>query len=88
MSDLIEPETAIEKARVHYKRLTSNYWLRASFCKKCGRDNRDFIAPEWAWKTVQSHIKYGNVLCYDCFFDAYWNVTADLVIWRLTPNDR
>lgn len=82
----IAPETLAEKLRVHWKRWSSRLRPRRSFCKKCGRDQRDFIAPERAWGTVEPHIRYGNVLCYDCFFEAYWKVTGAPVFWSLTDS--
>lgn len=38
-----------------------------SFCKCCGRDVHDFIAPDEIWKQIGPHIPHGHVLCYDCF---------------------
>lgn len=40
-----------------------------SFCKVCGRNVHDFIAPDNVWAVISPHIKFGNVLCYDCFCD-------------------
>jgi len=39
-----------------------------SFCKHCGRDVHDFMAPDEVWEKVESHTK-ADVLCYDCFCD-------------------
>lgn len=39
----------------------------ASFCKQCGRDVHDFVAPDEAWERVDQHIRRGHTLCYDCF---------------------
>jgi len=41
----------------------------ASFCKRCGRDVRDFIAPDEIWDVIDPHIRFGHTLCYSCFCD-------------------
>ena len=71
--------------RVWYKLLTAKLWLRDSFCKQCGVDVRDFHAPDDVWKQVEPHIKYGNVLCYQCFSDVCADVRLPAV-WCLTAN--
>ena len=38
-----------------------------SFCKECGRTVQDFHAPQEIWDEVERAIRYGYVLCYDCF---------------------
>ncbi len=38
-----------------------------SFCKECGCKVCDFSAPDDIWEEVDVHIKYGHVLCYNCF---------------------
>ena len=38
-----------------------------SFCKCCGRKVHDFHAPDEIWEKVEPHIRFGHVLCYDCF---------------------
>ena len=40
-----------------------------SFCRECGHDVRDFVAPDDVWHKVAKHIKRGNTLCYNCFCD-------------------
>lgn len=49
-----------------------------SFCKRCGRDVRDFAAPEAEWLAVASRLRHGSVACYDCFCDL-----SGTVAWRL-----
>jgi hypothetical protein len=53
--------------RVSYKLLRCRFRLVPSFCKVCGRDVHDFIAPGDVWQKVEPLIKRGNVVCYDCF---------------------
>jgi len=56
-----------------------------SFCKICGRDVHDFIAPDDVWSKVEKRIKLGTVVCYDCFcslcikegLPAYWYLSKD-----------
>jgi hypothetical protein len=42
-----------------------------SFCKACGRDVHDFLAPDAEWAAVAPMIPHAGegapVLCYDCF---------------------
>lgn len=60
-----------------------------SFCKECGRDVHDFIAPDDIWNRVDEHIKLGHVLCYDCFCEMcgflglpeVWNLTEPKAQW-------
>ncbi|MBZ4649255.1 hypothetical protein [Thermosipho sp. (in: thermotogales)] len=53
--------------RVHVKLFLKRYFLINSFCKECGRYNHDFIVSDEIWIKVKPFIKYGDVLCYDCF---------------------
>lgn len=55
------------KIKVLYKLFLSKFKLVPSFCKLCGRDVHDFVAPDELWKGVEPNITSGNVLCYDCF---------------------
>jgi len=55
--------------RLRWKLLLRRYRCIPAFCKICGRDVHDFIAPDWAWHMIRPFIKYGDVLCYDCFCD-------------------
>ncbi len=50
-----------------WKLIKKRFFAIPSFCKCCGRDVHDFIAPNDTWKQIEPHIKYGHVLCYDCF---------------------
>lgn len=40
-----------------------------SFCRVCGIDVRDYIAPEGVWEIIRNDIPNGNTLCYNCFCD-------------------
>lgn len=55
--------------RLIIKLLLKKIWHLDSFCKRCGRKVRDFDAPDELWIKVESRIKYGHTLCYDCFCD-------------------
>lgn len=55
-------------SRVCVKTLISKVRLVPSFCKDCGADVHDFIAPSQLWKVVSRTPKV-NVLCYGCFCD-------------------
>lgn len=57
----------IRKLTVIIKKLLSHFILMPSFCKDCGRNVHDFIASDEIWKSIESTIKNGHVLCYDCF---------------------
>ena len=41
-----------------------------SFCKNCGRNVRDYSAPDDVWEKIKPQIKLGDTLCYECFSDA------------------
>lgn len=49
------------------KLILRKFKIIPSFCKICGRDVNDFIAPDDLWDEIKDDIRYGNVLCYDCF---------------------
>ena len=53
-----------------------------SFCKVCGRTVHDFDAPDHIWGQVDPHIKYGHVLCYDCFCEICSKIGLPAV-WKL-----
>jgi len=53
--------------KVFIKLILRKFFIVPSFCKICGRDVHDFIAPDKIWGQIEPHIKYGNVVCYDCF---------------------
>lgn len=54
----------------------------ASFCKRCGGNVCDFIAPDDVWQEVEPHIRWGYTLCYDCFSDICRRIGRP-TIWRL-----
>lgn len=68
--------------RIKWKRFLATRRLIPSFCKMCGRDVHDFVAPEDVWAKVEPEIKNGAVLCYDCFCEVCKNVGAPSV-WTL-----
>ena len=53
-----------------------------SFCKLCGVTVRGFNAPDDVWKQIEPHIKYGHVVCYNCFCDLCEVVGVETA-WRL-----
>jgi hypothetical protein len=55
------------KLRVFWKLILRRFKLIAGFCKECGVDVQDFVAPEAVWKQVEPHLNRGSVLCYNCF---------------------
>jgi len=55
------------KIRLYYKLIKRKFMVVNTFCKECGRDVHDFKAPDWVWNEIEKGIRYGNVLCYDCF---------------------
>src|SRR5690606_9541792 len=55
--------------RLYTKLVLRRFWLIPSFCKKCGRDVRDFVVPDPVWEKVEALIPHGSVLCYECFCD-------------------
>ena len=54
----------------------------ASFCKNCGRDVHDFITTDEIWDQVDPHIRFGHVLCYDCFCEICHKIGLPPV-WKL-----
>lgn len=65
-------------------------WLQAhttlmdSYCKECGRNVHDFVAPDEVWEKVEPLIKHGTVLCYDCFCEKCKAISV-FPVWRLVP---
>ena len=55
----------------------------ASFCKKCGRQVRDFSVSDDIWEQVEPHIKYGHTLCYNCFCDIWYKKLGYRNTWEL-----
>ena len=53
-----------------------------SFCKHCGRKVHDFIVEDSVWEQVEPHIKFGHILCYDCFCEVCKKIGLPAV-WRL-----
>ena len=53
--------------RVHFKLMLRKLKCIPSFCKICGRDVHDFQVDDKIWDIIEKDIKYGTVLCYDCF---------------------
>ncbi len=70
--------------RLYYKLLYTKMLGKdlESFCKNCGRTVHDFSAPNYIWDQVQPHIKYGHVLCYDCFCEICYKLKLPCV-WNL-----
>lgn len=52
------------------------------FCKQCGRNVHSFIAPDDVWAQVDPHIRWGHVLCYDCFCEICYRIGLPAV-WFL-----
>ena len=59
----------------------------ASFCKECGRQVHDFSAPNDVWLKIDPLIKYGHVLCYDCFCEKCKEVGLPTVWKIISIND-
>jgi len=53
-----------------------------AFCKRCGRDVHDFSASDDVWDLVEPHIKFGHILCYDCFCEICGRIGLP-VVWEL-----
>lgn len=51
------------------KLLLKKIFVIPSFCKVCGKNVRDFTAPEDVWVRIRPYIKLGSVCCYECFCD-------------------
>lgn len=72
------------RLRVAWKLQLRRHRCIDSFCKVCGRDVCDFIAPDEVWEKVEPHIPRGHVLCYDCFCEICGRLGLPRV-WILTP---
>jgi len=64
------------------KLLLKRFKCLHSFCKVCGRDVHDFVVEDELWALIESDIKYGNVLCYDCF-NELMNKKGIWITWKL-----
>lgn len=62
--------------------LKSKLMLIPSFCKQCGRDVKNFQVSDEIWELIEPKIKYGSVLCYECFCQKCEEVGL-LPIWKL-----
>lgn len=72
--------------RVHlklFRRRFSHWFPIDSFCKHCGRDVRDFDAPDDVWEQIEPHIRHGYTLCYDCFCN-YCGKLGLPTVWKLS----
>jgi hypothetical protein len=70
--------------RLYLKLLLREFFAIPSFCKSCGVNVRDFSAKDEVWQQIEPHIKYGHVLCYNCFCDICAKLKLSSV-WRLEP---
>lgn len=70
------------KLLVHLKLIIRNFFSIEAFCKECGRTVHDFIAPDEVWEQIDKNIKYGHVLCYDCFCEKCHELDLKCV-WEL-----
>jgi hypothetical protein len=68
--------------RVALKMVLRKFRLIPSFCRHCGRNVHDFVAPSEVWEKVDPHIKHGHTLCYDCFCEVCTKLGMPNV-WRL-----
>ena len=69
---------------IHIKKLLLKVGLNIpSFCKMCGREVRDFSVTNDDWDKIRVHIKYGNILCYNCFSDLFSKHTGRKEVWNL-----
>ena len=68
--------------RILYKCFKVKHFSTNSFCKECGRDVHDFIVDDEVWNKVDALIRYGHVLCYDCFCEKCRLLDLP-VVWRL-----
>lgn len=76
----------VPSLRVLYKRLRSRFALVPAFCKSCGRDVHDYVAPPETWDAVEPTIPGGAVLCYDCFCERCGALGLPEV-WALVRHD-
>lgn len=81
--DVALARSTYQALRVKAKLLLRRITLIPSFCKRCGRDVKDFHAPDDVWCKVESHIPDGSVLCYSCFVDACIELGEEPV-WRVS----
>lgn len=70
------------RLRVWAKLLLRRFVLLNAFCKECGREVQDFIAPNDVWARVEPLIGRGKVLCCDCFCKKCWEAGI-CTTWRL-----
>jgi len=75
------------KVRVFLKLILRKFRVVPSFCKECGRNCYDFSVDDETWEKVQPLIKYGNVLCYDCFCRKCEQIGLPTV-WQLSPQKK
>ena len=68
---------------LYFKLFLRKFIVMASFCKECGRQVHDFSAPNDVWLKIDPLIKYGHVLCYDCFCEKCKEVGLPTV-WKIT----
>jgi hypothetical protein len=74
------PRTPLHlRFRIAWKRLVSRWRMIPSYCRGCGCDVRDFVAPYWAWSAAA---RGDEILCYNCFADRCGQLGLDPV-WRL-----
>jgi hypothetical protein len=88
MNNSIGLKFALCVMRIKWKRFLANRRLVPSFCKMCGRDVHDYIAPDDVWRKVEPEIKSGDVLCYDCFCEVCKNIGQPTVWMLKSPNER
>ena len=70
------------KFKLFFKLFLRKFIPISSFCKECGREVHDFSVSDEIWKKVDPLIKYGHVLCYDCFCEKCKEVGLPSV-WEL-----
>ena len=68
--------------RVHVKLILRRFMVLDGFCRRCGRNFRDFVVPDDVGEQVSQHIQHGNALCYDCFCDTCMEIGLP-GIWQL-----
>ena len=71
------------RLRVYIKNILKQVMCVDSFCKQCGRDVHDFIAPDCVWNQVSPRKDGDGVLCYDCFCEKAMNKGLPCV-WELS----
>lgn len=75
------------KLLVLLKLLYRKFFTIQSFCKECGRTVHDFVAPDEVWERVDWYIKYGHILCYDCFCKKC-KIIGLPTVWKLQELDK